>query len=474
MKDNRKLIKMLAPIKSTIGSLGFVTISILWYGCYKQVPAVKITETVVEAPFEMPPIKSPDFSDCPEFSIVEYGAIAGDKKKITQAIAQAIAAGNAAGCGRVIIPKGEWITGKIHIMSNVNIHLEKGSTLLFSEKPEDYLPAVPTTWEGMECYNYSPLIYAYHCENIAITGTGLLKAKMDIWTTWFARPATHMNSLKRLYTMAYENVPVEERSMVNDSSNLRPHFIQLNRCKNVLLEDFSIENSPFWVIHPYLSRQVTIRGVKVSAHGHNNDGVDPEMSQNVLIEQCVFDQGDDAIAIKSGRNQDAWRLDTPSKNIVVRNCLVKNGHQLLAIGSELSGGIENVFMNECTIESGSKLFNLVFIKTNERRGGYVKNVYVSNIQAGNTKHGILGIETDVLYQWRNLVPTYESRLTPISNIYISNVHAKNVAYVSRILAQKELPVEKVRLSNITVDSIRQAAHILENAIAYDESGITVN
>jgi polygalacturonase len=220
--------------------------------------------------------------------------------------------------------------------------------------------------------------------------------------------------------------------MVNDSSHLRPQFIQFNRCKNVLLEDVTITNSPFWVIHPYMSKDVVIRGVKVSAHGHNNDGVDPEMSQNMLIENCIFDQGDDAIAVKSGRNQDAWRLDTPSKNIVIRNCTIKKGHQLMAIGSELSGGIENVFMDNCTVEEKAWLFHLLFIKTNERRGGYVKNIYMSNIESSILRNGALGIETDVLYQWRDLVPTYEVKLTPISNIYMTNVKAKEAKFLSRI------------------------------------------
>lgn len=250
----------------------------------------------------------------------------------------------------------------------------------------------------MECYNYSPLIYAYQCKNVAITGEGELKAKMDVWREWFDRPKAHMESLKRLYNLAASGVPWEKRQMVNDTSNLWPQFIQFNRCENVLLEGVSITNSPFLVIHPYMSKDMVIRNVKVYAHGHNNDGVDPEMSRNMLIEDCVFDQGDDAIAVKSGRNQDAWRLNTPTKNLVIRNCRVKNGHQLLAIGSELSGGVENVFMDNCRVVDGAELRHLLFIKANERRGGFVNNIYMSNIQAGKIEKGILGIETDVLYQ----------------------------------------------------------------------------
>jgi len=421
------------------------------------------THTVsVEAPFDMPDITIPDFSNCPEFNITDFGAVPGNKEKTSLAIEKAIEKANKVGGGKVIIPKGEWLTGKIHLKDNVNLHLNKNATLVFSDNPEDYLPAVPVSWEGMECYNYSPLIYAYQCKNVAITGEGELKAKMDTWKKWFSRPPSHMNSLKRLYHLAAKGIPVEKRQMANDTTRMRPHFIQFNRSENILLEGVTITNSPFWTIHPYLSKNIVIRNIKVTAHGHNNDGADPEMSQNVLIENCVFDQGDDAISVKAGRNQDAWRLNTPSKNIVIRNCYVKNGHQLLALGSELSGGIENVLVDNCEVEDGAFLFHLLYIKTNERRGGYVKNIYATNIKSGKIKKGILGIETDVLYQWRNIVPTYERKLTPIRDIYLENIRTKDVEFISSISAQKEMPVENIFLKNVSADTIRSRRYIHVN------------
>jgi polygalacturonase len=427
---------------------------------------VTIKEVVVEAPFEMPAIKTPDFSNCKKLSIVDFGAIKGDKEKTSRAINKAIDKANKMGGGIVVIPEGEWLTAKIHFKSNVNLHLNKGAILLFSEDPKDYLPAVQSTWEGYECMNYSPLIYAYQCKNIAITGEGELKAKMDVWKEWFKRPKGHMESLKRLYYLASYNKPIEERQMVNDTAHLRPQFIQFNRCENILMDGVSITNSPFWTIHPFLSKNIILRNLKVYAHGHNNDGVDPEMSQNMLIENCVFDQGDDAIAIKSGCGKGAWLLNTPSKNIVMRNCTVKNGHQLVAIGSELSGGVENVFVDKCTVVDGAKLNHLLFIKTNERRGGYVKNIYMSNIVAGKIDLGILGIETDVLYQWRDLVPTIERRLTPIKNVYLDNVKATDVKFISRVLGQKELPVENVVLKNVHADLIQGNIH--ENLLNFEK------
>lgn len=432
----------------------------------QQKSSISLKTIKVKAPFEMPAIQIPDFNKCKRLSIVDFGAVQGNKERTTQALVKAITEANKIGGGVVVVPQGEWLTAGIRLKSNVNLHLDKGAVLLFSEQPADYLPAVHSSWEGMECYNYAPLIYAYECKNVAITGEGELKAKMDIWKQWFARPKAHMESIKRLYNLAMAYTPVKERQMVNDTAHLRPQFIQFNRSENILVDGITITNSPFWTIHLYLAKNVVIRNAKVWAHGHNNDGIDPEMSQNVLIENCTFDQGDDAIAIKSGRNPEGWRLKTPSKNIVIRNNLVKNGHQLVALGTELSGGIENVFIDSCTVVDGAKLNHLIFIKTNERMGGYVKNIYASNIKAGKIDLGILGIETDVLYQWKTLVPTVERRLTPISDIHLDNLQATNVKFLSRILGQKEQPVKNVFLKNVTADTVQEKAHIQENVINF--------
>jgi polygalacturonase len=424
----------------------------------RQLPQERVRAA---APFPMPDISVPDFSASRRFPITDFGAAQGDQQKTSAAIAQAIAAAHAAGSGVVVVPEGVWPTAKIHLKSNVNLHVAKGATLLFSERPDDYLPAVMTTWEGLECYNYSPLVYAYGCDNVAITGEGTLKAKLDVWKVWYARPKPHMDALVALYHLAAKRVPVEQRQMAVGQANLRPQFVQFNRCRNVLVEDVSIVDSPFWVLHPYLSRDVVIRRVKVRAHGHNNDGVDPEMSQNVLVEDCVFDQGDDAISVKSGRDQDAWRLNVPSRNIIMRNCRVKNGHQLMAIGSELSGGVENVFVDNCHFDNAgsgarSTINNILFVKTNERRGGYVKNIHVSNVSATRIAGGVLSVETDVLYQWRDLVPTYERRLTPIEGLHVSNVKVDEAAFVCRIQGEAEMPVKDVSLRGVTVAKVLEA------------------
>ncbi len=438
-------------------------LSILFFVFTVQVTAQVSSEKIrVKAPFNMPVFSVPNFRNCPTFSIADFGAVQGDKVRTSKAIADAITAANAANGGTVVIPAGEWLTGKLHFKSHVNLFLSEGAILLFNDDPNDYLPAVPVSWEGLECMNYSPLLYAYECTNIAITGTGKIKAKMDHWRKWFSRPAGHMNSLVRLYNMAHTNVPTNQRMMVNDTANLRPHLIHFNRCENIRLENFSIENSPFWTIHTYICKNVLLRNLNVFAHGHNNDGYDPEMTENALVENCTFDQGDDAIAVKSGRDHEAWRLNKPTRNLVIRNCTIKNGHQLLAIGSELSGGIENVYMTNCTVAPNAKMYHLVFIKTNERRGGFVKNIHVENVSSGNMSEGVLGIETDVLYQWRNLMPTYDRVLTPINKIRLKNIKAGKVKFISRILGEKELPVKDVKLKNVLASEVTKQHHIHQN------------
>ncbi len=421
-------------------------------------------EVKVDAPFDMPIIKEPIFPDR-VFDIREFGAVKDDTANNSKAINDAIIACNKSGGGKVLVPKGKWFTGKVHFKSNVNLYLEEGAELYFSDNPEDYLPAVQSSWEAFECYNYSPLLYAFECENIAITGKGTIRAKMDTWKIWFKRTDAHLEASKTLYNMAAKGVPVEGRQMAVGENHFRPQFIQFNRCENILIEDIKIRNSPFWVIHLLKSKSAIVRGLDIFAHGDNNDGIDPEMTQNLLVENCMFDQGDDAIAVKSGRNQDGWRLNTPSKNIVFRNCEIRDGHQLIAIGSELSGGIKNIYVHDCSFPFNKKpnLNNLVFIKTNLRRGGYVDNIYVENIKAGKVRGGVLGIKTDRLYQWRDIVPTYEVRLTKIGNIHLKNVVLDEANIAIDITGEKEQPVENITLENILVKKINKEKRAIVNA-----------
>jgi polygalacturonase len=434
--------------------------------------ALQYEEVEVAAPFPMPPIRVPVFPER-DFVVTEFGARPGGD--ISEAIRQAIAACHEAGGGRVVIPAGNWRTGKIHLKSNVNLHVAGGARLTFSGNPADYLPAVQSSWEGYECYNYSPLIYAFECENIGLTGEGTIEADLTTWKQWMARPPAHLEALKRLYHLASTNAPVAQRQMAEGENNLRPQFIQFNRCRNVRLEGLRIRNSPFWTVHLLLCDSVLVRGLDIVAHGHNNDGIDPEMTRNLLIENCRFDQGDDAIAIKAGSNQDGWRLGVPTENVVIRNCTVVRGHQLVAIGSELSAGVRNVLVQDCRFENPKyQLQNVLFIKTNHRRGGFVENIHLENVTAGAVRYSVLGIETDVLYQWRDLVPTYETRLTRIRGIHLRNVRVEQTGQAPfRILGDRRAPVQDVTLENITVGRAPTRFGRYEHADDVRETGVRV-
>lgn len=464
-------ITFLKTLKS-ITSITAITIAVI--GLSGAMPAPKhktVYKTVtVSAPFPMEPIKEYVFP-ARDFPINKYGAVADGKTNNSKAIARAIAACNRAGGGRVVIPAGEWLTGPIHLKSNVNLHLSENAILRFTDNPQDYLPAVMTSWEGMECYNYSPLVYALDCENIAITGTGTLQPIMDTWRKWFKRPKAHMDALAELYTMASTNVPVEERQMAKGENNLRPHLIHFNRCKNVLLDQFKIRESPFWTIHLYMCDGGIVRNLDVRAHGHNNDGVDLEMSRNFLVENCKFDQGDDAVVIKAGRNQDAWRLDTPCENIVIRNCDIIKGHTLLGIGSEMSGGIRNVYMHDCA--APDSVFRLFFAKTNHRRGGFIENIHMENVKAGKMQR-IMEVDTDVLYQWRNLVPTYEERITKIDGLYMNNIVCERTEAIYDLKGDAKLPTQNVSIKNVHVGevtkfikNVQHTENVVEENVTYD-------
>lgn len=436
----------------------------------------KKEKLVVKAPFEMPQLEVPIFPEN-EVNITAFGAVEGGTVKNTLAIEKAISTCARDGGGRVVIPKGKWLTGKIHLKSHIDLHISEGAELIFSDDPQDYLPAVSTSWEGLRCYNYSPLIYAYDQERIAITGKGKIYAKMDTWKEWGKKPRSknHMDALVDLYELAYKDVPIDERRMEEGNGKLRPHFIQFYNCKNVLIEDIKIENSPFWVVHMLLSENIIIRGIEVNATGHNNDGVDLEFAKNVLIENCTFTQGDDVIAVKSGRNHDAWRVGVPSENIVVRNCKAYKGHNLLAIGSELSAGVQNVYMSNCHIyqkEGYNRSF--VMIKTNHRRGGFVRHIYVDNVSGKKARVAALEMHTDVLYQWRDLVSTYDTVLTPISDIYLKNAVLEEAEYGVLAEANDGLPIENVFLENVEIKNVLIAPEKIEGDVSLNKINVSYN
>jgi polygalacturonase len=331
-----------------------------------------------------------------DFVVTKFGAKGDGKTNASAAFRKAIEACSRAGGGRVVVPPGEYATGPIRLRSRVNLHLEKGAIVRFLADPGLYLPPVLTRWEGVELMGTSPLVYALDEESIAVTGEGTLDggAGPDRWWPWKAKgPDGQKPDRDRLFAMAEAGVPVTER-VFGAGNRLRPPFVQPYRCRNVLIEGVTITNAPFWVIHPVLSRNVTVRNVKVVSHGPNNDGCDPESSSDVLIEDSLFDTGDDCIALKSGRNADGRRLATPVERVVVRRCTMKAGHGGITIGSEISGGARDVFVEKCEMSSPD-LERGLRIKTNAMRGGVVENVFARDITIGEVGNAI---DIDMLYE----------------------------------------------------------------------------
>lgn len=304
-------------------------------------------------------------------------------------IQQAIDSCSLTGGGRVIISKGIYhLNGNLVLKSDVNLHLEKDACLLFSGKADDFLPEVWTRWEGTELYGHSPMIYAKHATNIAITGQGVIDAQAEReFAPWSQIEAPDRD---RLRDMGEKLIPVTER-IFGKGTLLRPSCIQFMGCSRILVEGVTIKNSPFWTIHPVYCDNVIVRRVTIDSHYPNNDGCDPESTSNVLIEDCIFRTGDDAIAIKAGRDADGREVGRPSKNIVIRNCLFQSECNGLCIGSEMSGGVENIYMDNIRIGT---VKNALYFKSNRDRGGYIRNIQVSNITIERSKGAILRFETN--------------------------------------------------------------------------------
>ena len=399
----------------------------------------------LEAPFGKFEIEVPVFPDR-SFAITEFGAAPG--RKCTDAIARAMDACEKAGGGRVVVPAGKWLTGAVRFRSNCDLRLDEGATLEFTDDPADY-PEVFTTWEGVECYNYSPLIYAFGVTNVSISGGGVIAPRMDFWRTWFARSPSHTKATEHLYYWCSTNAPVASRRLLAlDGANMRPHLIQFNRCANVLLDGFRIRESPFWMIHLYHSENCVLRNLDTYALGHNNDGVDIDMTKNVLVENCRFDQGDDGVVLKAGRNADAWRLGRCTENVVIRDCHLANSHSLLGIGSELSGGVRNVWVTRCVVDD---TYSMLRIKTSPRRGGFVENVYMDNCR-GRRMIRVFNIFTRYRAQW-SAFPDFELRRTRIRNINISDCTAEHVGWGLLLGADPECPATGIRVKNIRIGRV---------------------
>ena len=407
-------------------------------------------------------IRVPQFAT-QDFPITKYGAKATNTaKKNQKAIQKAIDKCSQKGGGRVIVPADQHFqTGAITLKNGVNLVIEEGAVLEFAFQPELY-PIVPTRWEGLDCWNLSPLIYAYQQKDIAITGKGTIDGggSRETWWPWVSAPKfgykegmpVHQwkpTSRPQLLKQAEDGVPMDERRY-GPQDGLRPQLINFNQCEGILIEDVTLLRSPFWVIHPLLSKDITVRGVHVINDGPNGDGCDPESCERVLIENCFFNTGDDCIAIKSGRNNDGREgghgkfAGIPSKNIIIRNCKMQNGHGGVVIGSEISGGCQNVYAHDCEMDSPN-LDRVLRIKTNSCRGGIIENINMRNITVGQCKEAVLKINTDYEPKevcCRGYYPT-------VRNVTMENVTCQKSKYGVMIVGYDD-PKLANTINNITV------------------------
>lgn len=383
------------------------------------------------------PPEQPDLA----VSIDMYGAVGDSVTDCKPAFDKAMeeAEKNHGAC--IVVPPGVYyLAGPIHFVSNVTLHLEEGAKLVFSSNPSDYLPVVKTSWEGTFLYNYSPLIYAYQVDNVAITGKGVIDGNGSANFSGWRAIQKESQMLSR--EMNHKSTPVAER-IFGEGHFLRPHLIQFYECRNVLIEDVHITNSPFWCVHLLLSENVTVRGVSFDAQNANNDGIDPEYSKNVLIEDVDFNNADDNVAIKAGRDYEGRAMATPTENIIIRNCRFKGLHAVV-IGSEMSSGVRNVFVENCTFAGYCK--RGIYLKSNPDRGGFIHDIYVNNVEFGEV--------LDLFYVTSYYHGQGEGFETDIQRVYVDGLKCRK-ANNGGIVVQG-FPTKKVKdfyFSNVAIDTV---------------------
>ena len=394
------------------------------------------------------------------YAITSYGAkttasAAQNQKAINRTISLASKKG-----GKVVIPAGTWNTGAIELKSGVNLVIEEGATLRFAFEPKLY-PLVRTSWEGLACWNYSPCIYAYQAKDIAITGKGTIDGggNNDTWWQWNGNPrfgfkagvtteSQKLGSRSKLLKQAEDGVAFDDRKF-GMGQGLRPQLINFVRSERILIKDVKMINSPFWVIHPLLCKNITVDGVYIWNEGPNGDGCDPEACENVLIQNCIFHTGDDCIAIKSGRNNDGRLWNQPSKNIIIRNCKMEDGHGGVVIGSEISGGCENVYAENCVMDS-PHLERILRIKTNNCRGGQVQNINMRNVVVGQCKEAVVKINLD--YERKEIC--YRGFEPIVNNVNVENVTCQKSDYGVLIIGRDSLEnVYDINIKNCKFDGV---------------------
>jgi polygalacturonase len=426
--------------------------------------AAAATEPIqpLDAPFPMADLQRPRFPAA-TFDVRSFGAVGDGTTKNTEAFRRAVAAASKAGGGSVVVPPGRWLTGPIHLESHVNLDVQAGARILFSQQFADYLPVVFTRWEGLEVYNYSPLIYAHDCTDVGVTGAGTLDGQGSAWWPWKKKQEV---GAKRLYEMAISGVPVKERVFGTEEAALRPSFIQTVGCKNVLIEGVTITNGPMWTIHPVYSENVIIKGVNVLTEGPNNDGCNPDSSKNVLIEDSFFSTGDDCIIIKSGLNEEGWKVARPTENVVVRRVRGARGHGGVGIGSEMSGGVRNVYVHDCEFKGTDRGLR---IKSMRGRGGVIENVWYEKVRHEDLR--LMAVEITTFYGSSTLVPRTQTPPT-IRGVHVRDITVRGAKQAIDIVGLPERPIEDVTIDNVDATSDRGVSCVDARGVRFDHVTVT--
>lgn len=452
------------------------------------------------ADFVAPPLPPAiNFPSAKVVKVTDAGAVADEKTLCTDAIKKAIDEAAAAGGGIVEFPKADkaYLTGPIRFKSNITLQVDEGATIKFATDPKLY-PLEKTRYEAVDIINYSPLIYAYQCENIRITGKGTIDGQGSWWWAWARNPAgatgatgapaargavgggggggsgqgvggtAEARRLMALYTADRAGkYPLEERVFGDKNTGYRPSLIETYECKNVLIEGVNVTQSPFWTIHPLYTENFTLRGATVSGNGPNTDGCDPDSCQTVLIENTTFNTGDDCIAIKSGRDGDGIRRNRPCENLTIRNCIMNGGHGAITMGSETSAGIRHILAENCTVNGPDVALRL---KTSRNRGGGIEDFMARNITVKSVK------QTAILVTLRYGSPVPETpkgETTPVAkNIWVENLTCDAAPQAISIQGLNESHIENISLKNVTIKAQRGAAIDLLDGLVRENVTVT--
>lgn len=458
-----------------------------------------VSNTLAQQPgWVLPKVVEPKFASA-RYTITGYGAKPDGHTLNTDAIQKAIDECHAKGGGTVAVPAGLWLTGPIVLKSNVNLNLATGATLLFTADKSRY-PLVKGNWEGYpQMRNQSP-ISAEGATNIAITGNGIIDGNGDAWRyvkqgklnssqwknlvasggvlsedkkTWYPS-----ESFARGAAMKDPGRILPGRDMAHYESIkdfLRPNLLVLANCDKILLEGVTFQNSAAWCLHPLMSKNITVRNIIVKNpwYAQNGDGIDLESCSNVLIENSIFDVGDDALCIKSGRDADGRARAMPTKDVIIRGCTVYASHGGFVIGSEMSGGANNIYVSNCTFIGAD--IGLRF-KTTRGRGGIVENIFIRDIYMKDIPGE--AILFDMYYEARDPIPAAgevralpKVELKPVDettpqfrNFHISNVFVNGAEKAIFIRGLPEMHVKNIRIENAVFQSkhgidIQEASNI---------------